>query len=203
MEIQTRTITKAEWDNAVNETIYRKEATSEETAKRWNFIHYGFKYKLIVPLLRFMKKRLGKYLIDDLNQIPNKWYNVNLRIFYNSFMTGLDQTWTDYLFKLKPGKFKTPKEYLEKGRQGKSYWMRKMLVDIWMTEVVEDTADREWFNKSILNMTHAVMEHYGVTAKQRAKVPTNKTYPQYMSLNNTNIPYHLFNKDRKTWRPKQ
>lgn len=194
--------------------------SSNKAYDRFMTIHRSVKVRLIHPLLLFIEKKFKGYLVKDIDDIPRGWYNNHLRIYYDSFSKGLEDMWglQHYLpvrdnpdnkhirwAKSQLGLTKrqpTMQEYvtvkvLDKGNLSQSGRMR--ILNIWMTEVLEDSIDREWFNFSIMRMTHSMMELYGVSEDERKKVPRPGEFPIYSSVLPTNPPYFVLNRNRPVW----
>lgn len=79
--------------------------------------------------------------------------------------------------------------------------VRKTIINIWMTEVMEDTVDREWFNFSVLRLTRQMMHLYGVHPTEIAKIPKPGEYPIYKACIDYNPDYHINNANRPVWMP--
>ena len=201
--------------NALNEYIFRPiegknihdMEDNKEYRKRFHIIHRVIKNSLIYPVLFFIEKRIGKYLVRKIDDIPEKWFNNHIRMFYHSFNKGLFDMWIYKYRGLKSKRTgKTDGEYLNDfifKKRNLSHWSRSMLINIWCTEVMEDTIDREWFNMSIMNLAHRMMEHYGVSKKERDKVPKPGQFPVYKSMTASNPQYFINNTNEKTWRVKK
>jgi len=79
--------------------------------------------------------------------------------------------------------------------------VRQTIIDIWLTEILEDTVDREWFNFSILRLTRQMMKFYGISPEEIKKIPRPGSYPIYKSSNDTNPEYHIQNIHHPVWHP--
>ena len=175
---------------------------AEYKVNRYRVIHRVVKQGFMHPLLKFIGKRLGRFLIKDLDELPNTWFNVMLRMMYDNYQKALDDMWTLQFMPEYLKKHKTKEEYLQNRYKTRSHKGRKLIFDIWMTEVMEDTIDREAFNFWMMRNTHSMMEHFGVSKKQRDKVPRPGDFPIYKASTNVNPTYFLNNIHRKTWSPK-
>jgi hypothetical protein len=199
---RTRQINEIHHELALLQKILRQELL--EKRKRWMWIHYTVKKWLMYPLLKFIKKRIGKYLVKSINDIPDEWNNNWLRMFYHSFDKGLDDMWIYMHYDMNPkhgAKYPKFKEYLtfcrRKDNQGD--WGRRLLINIWMTEVLEDSIDREWFNMSIMNLVHSAMSFYGIADTEMKKVPKPGEFPVYKTANEFNPIYFVTNMDYPVW----
>lgn len=74
---------------AMNQSIFRpvpKEINEKHRLQyklsRFQIIHNGVKNAIVHPLLRFIAKRLGKFIVQNIDDIPPKWFNTHHRIFY-------------------------------------------------------------------------------------------------------------------------
>jgi hypothetical protein len=187
---------------------------NSENGKRFKAIHILLKRRLVCPSLRFVRWLLRKHIIDSDEKIPKEWYNNHARIFYDSFHQGHGDMWKLMVYRqneisyaegtsaCKPND--TADEYLAhlKKINHPSYMYRKYIIDIWVTEILEDTADREWLNFSMMRLTHEMMELYGVHPDERNKVPRPGQYPIYLSGGPNNPPYFIANRNMPIWRNK-
>jgi len=161
---------------------------------------------LLNPVYAWFKRRMKDYLIKGLDDIPAEPHNNHLRIFYWCWLKSLDQFWTKFVYCL-PGRvdkkrFPTEQIYLDSLKNSKmsfqdrdSHARRKLLIDLWMTEITEDTADREWLNMFLLNIYHQVHQYYG------GKVPYPGDQPMYDSGGPHNPKYFLWWDSQKLWHP--
>lgn len=173
--------------------------------KRFNVVHRYVKNRLFYPLIKFFSKNMGKYIIKDINDIEPVWHNNFLRMYYHSFEVGLKDMWI-YMHRemnqFKKSKFPGLSNYYEnyvKTRYDKGNWGRQEIVNIWMTEVLEDSIDREWFNMSIMNLVHTAMEFYNISPDERKKVPRPNEFPVYKSSNEKNPEYFVKNMKYPVW----
>jgi len=186
--------------------------------KRYLRIHHWAKRKLFQRGIKVFRRVFGKYMIRGDKEIPPEWYNNHIRIFYNSFTMGLKDTWKHMVWNM-PGnrnpewrnQFKNdPEIFFKKSILDANQWSfcnRRDLMGIWVTEILEDTFDREWINMTMMRMTHEMMDWYGVSEEERNKVPRPGQYPIYLSSNQNNPQYHLQHQNHpvigKIWQPKE
>lgn len=180
----------------------------EKKNKRFNIVHKIIKGKLIYPMLWFIAKRMGPYLVKNIDDIEPTWNNNHLKMWYYSWKKGLNDMWIYMHREMNPhrkAQTKTPSGYLKAyipWRYGQSDWGRNFAIDIWMTEMLEDSIDREWLNFSTMNLTHQMMEHYGVSKRERDKVPRagNNKFPVYKAGIEYNPKYFLENMEEPVWK---
>jgi len=171
--------------------------------ERFNWIHNWFKGKVAYPMLRYISRKLSKHIVQCVEDIPTDWYNNHIRMFYTAFEQGLLDMWYYYKYdnQLAKAKYKTFKEFYDKELDGKnaSHLSRMMLLNIAMTEPLEDTVDRTWFDCAMLRFCHYMMKHYGVSAEEMKKVPKVGEFPLYMTSIEFNPKYQFDNRDHKVW----
>jgi hypothetical protein len=183
--------------------------------KRWTFLHKKIKHPIIYSILFFLEKRMKKYLVKNIEDVPERWSNNLLRMFYNSFHKGLYDMWIYQHRAMNPynkAKYGSPSQYLggnlkidfknPPSKKNLSHWSRLQILNLLLTEACEDTIDREWFNMSILNLTHMMMEFYGVSEKERDKVPRSgeNKFPVFTSGIEFHPQYFIENKDYPVWK---
>jgi len=186
----------------------RKDQTEHPRARRYLFIHVFLKNKMFKNGLKVMKKLTGKYLIKNIEEIPEKPYNNHLRIFYYCYQKALEDSFSGIPFNSKElraevshMKFKSRPEYV-KWMQDTKYWSydnRMTAVGLLMMEFLEDTFDREVLNYMMIRMWHEMNKFY------EGKVPIPGEFPVYTSRFANNEPYFArFKEDRwnKVWGPR-
>lgn len=196
----------------MNESIMRpvegnnQEDIYKNKMERFRKVHVWAKNKLAYPLLKLFEKVLGKHLIKTIDDIPSTWYNNHMRMMYWSWEQGLEDMWLlqhREMNQSRKKKFVTSDRYLEefvyhKYDTGNKY--RKMIFQIWLTEAMDDTIDREWFNMYVLRLTHEMMKHYGVSEEEMKKVPKVGEYPIFKSGIEYNPGYFIENRNMKVWK---
>lgn len=207
-----------------------EEEKTYNKRKRFYIIHKKLKSTIIYPILKFITMRFDKYLVKHLDDIPEEWHNNFIRIYYYSFHKGLFDMWTHMHREMNPRlkkKYQNIPNYLdkrpgcfavneygsedfdkyEKGHVDRRYavghWARKTLVNLWITEVMEDSIDREWFNFSVMNIVHETMKLYGVPKEHRDKVPWpgSDKFPVFKSGKEFNPEFHLRGIGHPVWKP--
>jgi hypothetical protein len=180
---------------------------------RFHVIHHVVKTGIVHKILKFISWKMRKYIIKDINDIPKEWWNNHLRMFYWSFADkGLYDMWLKMFYVQGYNKFKDQYKdqqdfvdrFINAPIMGLSHGHRKLLIDIWMTEMLEDTIDREWVNMSILRLTKAMCVHYGVSETELAKIPEPGKFPVYLSITQDNPEYYFRFMDTPVWQvPKE
>lgn len=189
-------------------------------------IHKFLKNMLLRPALKIMQHTVGKkYIIKEDKDIVRQWHNNHIRIFRHCYHQSTDDIYRLLIYgasynsargKTKETfvkEYKDGNEFLEKhkanwikkGALHHGYFLRNLLCDIWVTEMLQDTADREWCNFFNMRVCHEMMQLYGVSMEERKKVPMPGQYPLYTSggpydheyfVNNVMIPEWIHPIDR-------
>jgi len=167
---------------------------------RYGRVHLIAKNWLFKPSLKIVKKAIGRYAIQSLDDIPDKPYNVHHRIFYHSWQDGLIDTFVGPLWdkgqkRPESRQFQDKEAYVQWLVESK-YWSwdnRSSIINLWMTEIMEDTFDREWLNYFMLRMYHELHSHYG------GNVPQPNEYPHYVGIVADNPDYFRMFENHPTW----
>jgi len=181
--------------------------------RRFNRIHKVVKVRIVHNALKFLEKVIGKYIIKSSDDIPKKWYNNHLRILYNCWELSIRDmfeilTYNQIKFNGNEKKRKkflkdypTAKKFVDKSGVNKqrSWTSRMMLMRLYMTEVLEDTADREMMNFFMMRVTHEMMMFYGVDVNERAKVPLPGQFPVYYSKTGSYPEYFIKGRNLPVW----
>jgi hypothetical protein len=120
--------------------IYDPHTQRGEHLKKFYWVHHTLKYKLITPVLAFVRKFWKKRLIHEVPYYP---YNKNIKLFDSSFKQALID-WNKYF----RGRFDTEPDYrlyMARRNDGSSENLRTM-KDIIITVAMEDTSYREFLN---------------------------------------------------------
>lgn len=183
--------------------------------KRFMRIHHRTKSKLLHPILRTFWHFLGDYAIKGFDDIPIQQHNNNVRMFAWCWEESLKDFWTKFVYNL-PGrvnkeKFPTAEIYYkqickskDKFQDSDSHARRSLLWKIWVTEILEDTADREWLNFFMMRIYHTMHQHY---TKQMPKtifngeIPRPGEYPMYTSGHMFNPGYFYEMSKYSLWKP--
>ena len=172
--------------------------------KRYKRIHVWAKNKLFKNGLRIMKKVLKNYTIEDIDKIPNEWYNAHHRMFYHCWHKALDSVFTKMIYpmgKCDAKKFKSPDDYLQHIKLS-GYWSyqnRSDIIKIWMCEIMEDTVDREWVNFFMMENYWAMHRFYNGNVPK----PNGKDFPVYKSMTQMNPEYFINGRHRPKWSPQE
>lgn len=175
-----------------------KTMDDERYERRYLRIHVIAKNFLFKPALSILKKVLGPYLIKSLKDIPAEPYNNHHRIFYYCWQEALIDTfigpdWDKGEIGRRPeakaNGFDNRDDYI-RWLQDTRFWSwdnRKKVIDIWMTEIMEDSFDREWMNYFMTRMYWEMNELY------KGNVPKPGEYPVFTGTTANNPPYfHRF-----------
>lgn len=90
-------------------------------------------------------------------------------------------------------------DYIVNGKYRASHKYRLFLLKLWITEVMEDTIDREWFNMAALNLAHEMMRFYNVSEEERKKVPQPGEFPTFTSGIELHPKYFVENMNRPVY----
>ena len=190
-----------------------KQLSNCEAGKpRYVRIHGLLKRRIVQPAIGIVKWLLRKHIVTRDTQIPHEWHNNHIRIFRHCFYQANWDMWERMVWvqhkammqaQGKPIGFKDSLDYVEWQSKAESYNFRTSLIDIWMTEVLEDTADREWLNFAVLRITKETARHYGVTEAELAKIPNPGEFPVYLACGPNNPPYFIENANHPVWRRRE
>ena len=153
----------------------------------------------IFPLI----ERFGnKYLIQQFDDIKPNWYNNHARIFYHSWELGLKDMWKKMIWQQiklsgKKHKAKSADDLYKINKYGnrRSYTSRMLIMRLWVTEVLEDTVDREFMNFFMLRMYHTLHKFYD------GNVPKPGEYPIFLAGTGYNPKYFFDNINNPVWQP--
>lgn len=152
--------------------------------KKFHAIHYVFKYKYFVPLLRLGKRLIGKALIKE---IPEGNHNRNIRVFDAAFEEAINKWHVYYLrnngnIETRP----TRKEMLLRAKDPKNLSGQSLrdMKDIIITMYLYDTAYREFMNILMHEISIGMHEEYKGKFKTGHLFYTsdNITQPEYFVL---------------------
>lgn len=105
----------------------------KEFKKKFKFIHYVLKYKLLVPFIKFISKVSKGYIIREYK--TNQWHNKPIQWFDEAFESAL-YDWTKYI-KVRNPKIKI-KSYYKNGNGGVG--LLRLLKNITLTILSHDNA---------------------------------------------------------------
>lgn len=166
-------------------TIFRPVKSKKAKSKRWHFIHYSLKAKVVVPIILFLQRYMSKYIIKNKRDIPNKPWNKNFRIMWDSF----EEAFKDHFFKYSKNKknafgFKQF-EKVKRGLLGgaHSYGIPKFSLKLLLTIILEDTAYREMLNMFLFRLQKNMNKEYDPKGKHK--------FPIYSTNYEGNIHFFL------------
>lgn len=163
-----------------------QKETIEQHIKRFTWIHFFFKAKIITISLALLKFFFGKKFN---NKIPDYWYNKNLTLFNEAFEEAIFLWHKHFLKNINPnnqGKQHTDEEIKKSITTHQSTKELKFMRDILLTNVQIDSAYRELFNIILFCITKKIQKEYG------GKLDIN--HPLYISKNIRDIKYYIIGK---------
>ena len=184
----------------IRNNIMRPAKDAKAYEKRWNFIHKFVKGKLIHTGIKIVSMILGKYLIKSLDDIPKDAYNNMQRIMYHSYVKGIEvshgRIWYDFYIKnnIDVGGMSKDEYWEMWSKEAKSFEARMLMLNLFMTEILEDTFDRAVIDITMIEAYHQIHELYG------GKVPTVKEFRIYDSRDARDIKYFFDTIKTPTWR---
>lgn len=181
-------------------------------------LHKILKPYILYPAFKLIKKIIGKQVIKDDTEIVGQWYNNHIRIFRHCFYESADDIYRILVHNQKCTnmKGKKLKEYKELNPTGQimldnynKKWLnlkglnslnvRKLACDIWVTSMLEDTADREWCNSFMLRSAIEVGAMYGIPWEELKKIPLPGQYPVFTSKKAYMPEYFMNNARAPVW----
>lgn len=171
----------------MNFTIFRP-TEMQDRYKRHQVIHYVWKTKIFLPLIWFLERRIKKFMITKVDDIPNEIYNRNFQILYHSFERGVEDWHYNFYGGIKNG-VKDEKRYkeLEENFKNKEtcHWYKvpKFFLNLICTIVLEDTAYRELLNCVMMRMQGEMNRAWNPEIKHR--------FPLYISMHDQFINYFI------------
>jgi len=134
---------KVREDKGLVNNFYGKEELGVQT-KRFHFIHYILKYKIIVPIMWLLKKITGKYLVKKVSDAPQLKY---VKLFEEIFDDASIDWANIYLNSLKkPSKRLSKKKWTEQYEttEWSSLYFTRTTKEFANTLFVNDDAYAEW-----------------------------------------------------------
>lgn len=154
-------INKSNENNKVMWNIYKldDDDTLKQHKKRWEFVHFFLKSKLVYPALWFLNKTLGK---NAEIAVPRTIYNENVLLFDAAFEQTIRDWNLQYLKGLpNPLTAGKDKEWWEaKIQHSTSSKNMRLIKNLFLQVFLTDTAYREWLNLFIHNVGRLGSEHY-------------------------------------------
>ena len=144
------------------QNIYTGASTSVRSfMKRFRWIHFGLKYKALVPALLILERIIGDKLDGS---VPPEYYNKNLMIFNDAYEEAIKIWCTQYLaFTDGPQNESNPtyKNQLEHALYGTGGPRSlRVMKDLTLTIALNDTAYREFLNILCLTIAKNISEAY-------------------------------------------
>lgn len=198
------------WSARFREHMIRRLVMMRPEHKRFNKVHTWLKKFFLYNIINFSSKIINRYLITKDEDIDRYAHNNHIRIFRWCWGESVKDIWRIYVYRQrkfkgkltdKQGNEMTSDDIVNKAinKKSRSYMARQLARDVFVTEMLEDTADREWCNYFVLRLTHEMMNFYGVGAKARKKVPNPGEYPVYESQDQRHIGYFMQFIEEPTW----
>ena len=138
---------------------------ADERTKRWYLVHFTFKTKIFLPIVRWIERASAKFFVKNKGEIPNEPFNENLLLLWDTFEEAQDEWWH---------KFKGLKDNLTEGEdrqrdldawvnREKENWYRipKLFLKLYSTIYLEDTAYREQGNVFLYTLYKNLAKKYG------------------------------------------
>ena len=169
--------------------------------QRFFVLHTILKKWLLYPCIKLFHSIVSKYTVKHDKDIIQDPHNNHIRLFRLCFGDAVNDIWyriawpqwqhkQEMLHKSKrQWKFKTFRSLMNVCENSWSYKARMLARDVWVTEMLEDTADREWCNSFCSRLTHNMMKLYGVPEEYRKLVPLPDQVPAFVSKNHIDNDY--------------
>ena len=178
--------------------------------RRFFRIHYVLKHWLLYPAFKIIMKVIGKSLVTEDSQIPPYWYNNHIRLFRWCLKESFDDIWRIQIAMQKAktremvgDRFNAESKIRLDGvrsRKGMSCnKARHLAADIWITEMLEDTVDREQCNFLCSRIFHEMAWLYGVDINEAMKVPVPGKFPVYVSKTQYDPQYFISGANYPVW----
>ena len=155
--------------------------------KHFTWIHYVVKGYFITPAIWLAKAVFGKHIQK---KIPPYWYNNTLIIFNKAFDDALFDWYKHFILNLNEaqhGKPFPPDEEIRKMSEAHTSSKElRILRDMFLTGIQNDTAYREFFNILMFNITIGIQKEYG----EKGSIQ----HPLYVSKNIMDKNYFLVGK---------
>jgi len=177
----------------IRNNIFRPVDNFKEYSKRWDRVHKFVKVKIVHTALKILDVLIGKYVLQGIDDIPKENCNNLIRISYHSYMKGIEETFKRIIYdpniKNKLGYYKNKitrnDSWLTWSKDNPHCRARVLLLQLWLTEVLEDTFDRGVMDIAMLESYHQIHKLYD------GKVPTVEEYRMYDSGEARDIKYFV------------
>ena len=150
-------------ERVIGDNIYPvKGKKVKDFARKFNFIHWGFKYKFFVPLLFFAEWILRKHGED---KVSGDWYNKNIKIYHASHEAAMHQLYRFF------------------NNHPDSYRCYNTAHKISLTLALNDTVTREYLNFLMHEIGTRMQKEYQGKPCYHVVYTSTETYvPVYFSL---------------------
>jgi len=194
-------MTASEYPDNLKMSIFRPSENFKHKKKRYDFIHFVFKDKFVVPIVKFIEKRLRKVMINKREDIPVEIYNKNFHILYDTVHQSTEEWWktfkgVDSLEDHIVDPNITPerrKEYfmmlnsrlnhLDNKKNHHWHLIPEFFVRLLLTIALEDTAYRELLNIFMMKLQGNMNKAWDPEIQHK--------FPLYTSKYDQHIPYFI------------
>jgi len=183
----------------IRNNIFRPTTNMKDYSLRFKRIHKLVKIKIVHTSLKILDKLIGKFVIKSIDDIPKENCNNLIRISYHSYMKGLEETYKRIIHDYNTNKghkytITRDEDWKHWLKQNKHCRARILLLQLWLTEVLEDTFDRGMMDIAMIESYHQIHELY------KGKVPTVDEYRMYTSHKGRDIQYFVDTINVPVWR---
>lgn len=148
----------------VGDSIYDTRqgiTTKAEYSKKFSFVHFVFKYKILVPLTLIIAFLIRNYKPKEIREL---YFNKNINAFQKAYDKTIIDFWQKFHENLRRGKHK-PKRWLNgTWRANITTKIMHTLRDVYLMMIMNDNIYREWHNILMFNIT---LEMQKAHAKQK------------------------------------
>lgn len=148
--------------NKLGWNIYEPNAIMGDHLKRFHILNYVIKNRILIPGVLIMHKLFRKHLVRKPEDIPDYWYNVNIKILEKAFEEATKEWCYHYIKGLTPDKTMSKKDVENFYENSRSCKMLRAMKELVITMCIMDTAYREFINILLHKITqNMVKEHKG------------------------------------------
>jgi hypothetical protein len=147
-------------DRKLGWNIYGKKTTSfKDHIKRFNFIHFTLKYKILVPLLSLASRLIDRYLDSE---VPKENYNTELMLFNDSYENAIEKWKMYYIRNISDFHREKSMRYYKKDAHTDMGGCRclRTAKDVCLTMALNDTAYREFIAIWVHELTQMTLKQY-------------------------------------------
>ena len=134
------------------ENIYGHEGEFGGYVRKFHLVHFVFKYKLIVPLIKILKLFSKKAIVST----PDKPWNKNFQILDEAFELALDDWTVHYKYRNQ----RVSKKVLKEARTDGSSKLLRDIYKLFKIIPLWDSAYREFLNCMMFRITILMNEKY-------------------------------------------